>query len=388
MPRRAAWPPRTYPRNGQEIIRIRINGTVTDRTLGPVGSPEARAAYLRIVAELEASGGCVPLKPGTGITIAELLSRWLAEATTEYSLTSREPVEIQRAFRPVLALYGNDAAAEFDSLHLEVVQSAMASGSWMTAEEQAAQRRAGKPLGCCARVVNRRVVRVRTVFRWAERKRLVAKGTWDHLLSVRGIDSGSRKARHSPPPVPSTWVDVERVMAHCPPPVAAMLALQFWSGMRSGEVRTVRRCDLDMSDSEAWVYRPETHKGSWRGADKAVALGPRCIELLNPWLAAHPGPHPLSAPPDPAAYLFPSPRKAGACWRADSYAAAVRRACGRAGVKVLPYGGRHATRMRVTRAAGLDAARAVLGQATVDMAARYGNAVDLEAAKEAAKRCG
>ena len=39
----------------------------------------------------------------------------------------------------------------------------------------------------------------------------------------------------------------------------------------------------------------------------------------------------------------------------------VWRACRKAGVRLQPYGGRHATKDRVTRAAGLDAARAVLG---------------------------
>ena len=66
----------------------------------------------------------------------------------------------------------------------------------------------------------------------------------------------------------------------------------------------------------------------------------------------------------------------------------IWRACRKAGVRLQPYGGRHATKDRVTRAAGLDAARAVLGQSSLGTTNDYGSQLDLETAARVAARLG
>jgi integrase len=85
-----------------------------------------------------------------------------------------------------------------------------------------------------------------------------------------------------------------------------MLELQWLTGMRSGEVRVMRTLDLDRTDPDCWLYRPGSdagpygrHKNAWRGQDRVVPLGPRCVEVLTPWLR----------PDEPTAYLF-QPRQA------------------------------------------------------------------------------
>ncbi len=64
-----------------------------------------------------------------------------------------------------------------------------------------------------------------------------------------------------------------------------MLQLQFLTGMRSGEVRVMRKCDIDTSDPACWYYRPANYKNSWRksGQQRVVPLGPKCQG--GPWLA-------------------------------------------------------------------------------------------------------
>ena len=37
-----------------------------------------------------------------------------------------------------------------------------------------------------------------------------------------------------------------------------------------------------------WVYRPEKHKTSYRGYDRAVPLGPKCCQLLQGFLKLDP----------------------------------------------------------------------------------------------------
>ena len=49
------------------------------------------------------------------------------------------------------------------------------------------------------------------------------------------------------------------VLPHVSPQVGAMIWLQYWTGMRPGEVVIMRTCDLDMNGG-TWVCRPMSHK--------------------------------------------------------------------------------------------------------------------------------
>jgi integrase len=79
----------------------------------------------------------------------------------------------------------------------------------------------------------------------------------------------------------------------------------------------------------------------------------------------------------------------GECYTRDGYADAIRKAADAAGLKhFTAYLCRHACRMRISRGPGGDeAARAVLGQRHLDVTLRYG-AIDLELAREAARKLG
>jgi integrase len=83
-----------------------------------------------------------------------------------------------------------------------------------------------------------------------------------------------------------------------------------------------------------------------------------------------------------------APRRApGDYYRATSYAHAVSRACRKAGVKFRPYGLRHGRKMAIERAEGADAARAVLGQKSIQATALYGKQ-DVGRASEVMARLG
>jgi integrase len=195
-----------------------------------------------------------------------------------------------------------------------------------------------------------------------------------------------------------------------------MLEIQWLTGMRSGEVRIMRTLDIDRTDPRCWCYRPGSddgphgaHKNAWRGQDRAVPLGPRCIEVLTPWLR----------PEDPAAFLFqpraateernarrraqrktprtPSqlarkrkknPRRVpGDCYSDESYPRAVARACAKAGVRFHPYMLRHGRKMAIERQEGSEAARCVLGQKSIQSTQHYGK-IDLGRAQDVMARLG
>lgn len=207
------------------------------------------------------------------------------------------------------------------------------------------------------------------------------------------------------------WEQVVQVLPFCTRPVAAMVQLQHWTGMRSQEVRLMRTIDIDRSDARCWIYRPAKHKNEWRDSDqeRIVALGPECQQVLAAWLQND----------DPEAFLF-QPRQAvaernarrrasrktpltpsqrgrkgvrvpqrspGEFYSDTSYAQAVARACTKAKVKFHPYMLRHGCKMRIQRSEGMDAARAVLGQRSIQATQHYGG-LDMGTAIDVMTRLG
>lgn len=198
---------------------------------------------------------------------------------------------------------------------------------------------------------------------------------------------------------------------------STMLELQWLTRMRSGEVRMIRTKDIDRTSSEGWLYRPGSdegehgqHKNAWRrGLDRVIVFGAKAIALLMCWLRLE----------DAEAYLFQpreavedrnarrraqrqtprtssqlarkrkkKPRRApGLYYRATSYAHAVARACKKAGVRFRPYGLRHGRKMAIERLEGADAARAVLGQKSIQSTQHYGR-LDLHKASEVMTKLG
>lgn len=371
MPRKAQWPPAIHHHRASGQDRIRVKGE--DIYLGPHDSAEARQKYAEIVARLSAGQEPLPPPPAPAesVTVQTIVVRWMEERAPRYSDRGREVAQFKRSVVPLLAMHEKTPAASFDADALEGVQLAMATGSWKKGAR-----------GWCRNVVNRRIVRIRTIWRWAERKKLVPPGAWANLRTVASLAPNDPRVRHTPRRKPCTYADLVMVALAAPRPVSAMLALVWWSGMRPGEVRRLRPCEIDRS-GDVWLCRPGQHKNDWRGQGRVVLLGRRAQELLAPYLARCPGEE---------SYLFPPSRKrkgARGCYSAETYSRAVARAANRVGVPGLhAYLARHAAKQRVTRAMGLDAARAFLGQKSIQSTDGYGEAIDLEQAREAARRLG
>lgn len=385
MARKAQFPPRIYHHpSGRD--RVRVKGV--DYWLGPTGSEEAKREYARLVAELSAGKVVAPKSAASPATVADVVAAWDLEAQQTRSERGRELPAFRLSLAPLLRIYGHTAAAEFDTLRLEVVQRAMASGSWMTAAQKAEALDRGDEIGWCRNVVNRRVVRIRTVWRWAERKKLVPPGSFAHLCSLPGLARTDPSVRQTAAVKPVTWDEVLRFVRVARERrdggrrAMAMVLLQWWTGMRSCEVRLMRPCDIERSVAkcgEVWVYRPHQHKMEHADQPRVVLLGPKCQALLRPWLAAAPAAE---------LYLF-APGDPQKPYGSDRYAQVVRRIAEAAGLAGFhPYRLRHSARLRITRAINLDAARAILGHRSLSTTNSYAAGVDEQTAADAARRCG
>lgn len=373
MPRPRNTLPTYKPNTRTGQARVYFPGGGERMLPGAFGSPESLAAYERLLAEWRVAGGVVAVpKPDEGLTVAAAVAAFQAHANATCSVRGGEAVQFRHALQPVLDLYGLTPAAEFRCRALGAVRQVMVEKGW------------------CRRTVNRHVVRVRTCWRWLESQELVPPGSYEHLRSLRGLDKRSG-VRQPPPRRPVEWSRVEATLPALPPAVAAMVRVQWYTGMRSGEVRLMRACDLDrVSWAGVWLYMPMEHKSDWREEDdgppgRVVAVGPAAQEVIGPWLAA-------CARPDD--FLFPPKSRsggrgpAGKCYRKDSYSQTVRKACLKAGVDPWhPYQLRHACKRRVEQQFRTEDARAVLGQKHVDTTQLYGG-LDVGLAAEVMRRIG
>jgi integrase len=269
----------------------------------------------------------------------------------------------------------------------------------------------------CRTEVNKRVRHIIRAFKWAVGEEMVPPSVHQALQTVPGLRRGRADVRESEPvkPVPDAFVDAIR--PHVSRRIWAMVELQRLTGMRPGEVCTMRTIDVDTS-GRIWIYTPESHKTEHHGRERRIYIGPTAQTILRPWLRA-----------ELTAYLFspaeseaerraeqraarktrvqpsqqnrrrPKPRKApGPKYTPESYRQAIKygiRAANREAKRIgagpiphwHPHQLRHSAATRLRREFGLDVARAVLGHSSPVVTEVYAE-LDGAKAAEAMERVG
>lgn len=380
---------------------------------GPFDSDESRAEYNRLCALLRTHGGRLPAPARAGgspadLTVAELVLRYMREHASVYY---RDPVTgqpagevdcLRLAFRPLNRLFGPVPVGEFDSLKLESLQTAMATGSWLNDEERAKKEKKGRPLGMSRVTVNQHVDRVKRLYRWGCAKRVVPADVLVNLESVASLKPHRSPARDTPPVVPVEPDVVEATLPYMPATPADMVRVLLLTGARVGELCQMRTGDLDRA-GPVWLFTPEKHKTAHRGHRRVIALGPKAQLILRRYLKDG----------DPDAYLFspaeedarrkaemraarktpvqPSQvdrsrpgagRKLGPCYTSRAVNHAIRRACLKAGVPLWhTHQTRHAAALLFMREHGAEAARSALGHKALNMTTFYAG-IDLQRAAE------
>lgn len=230
------------------------------------------------------------------------------------------------------------------------------------------------------------------------------------MSSLRGLTAGRGGVREPKPVEAVPWSTVEPVLPHLLPPLGAAVLLQWYTGVRPTEALRITRGQLDMTQ-EIWVYRMEKHKGTWRGLERAVFVGPKARAVLKPLLKVDPNAA-LISPLDAVLALKARKRegrrtpitkqtrdrdrrarKAKPCvgqfYMIDAYRKAIHRACDAAGVpRWSPHRLRHAAAARIAVAEGIEACKAVLGHRDLRMTERYAAGADAEVARATAAKHG
>jgi integrase len=251
---------------GQAVVRI--GGR--DIYLGKFNSASSRQEYNRLIAEFVANNG-VTTKATTDLTVVELLAAFLK---TQKTRSKVEQIKFRLTVAAVRELYGRKAVSEFGPLALKAVRQKMIEA------------------GLSRQSINERVNRIRYIWKWGVENELIPATNLHALQAVAGLRFGKTEAKETEPvkPVPDAFVDETKEFVS--PVVAAMIELQRFTGMRSGEVTAMRGCDLDTS-GKVWIYTLAQHKNTWRGHERKVYIGPKAQMVLRPYLTA-----------DLQAYLF------------------------------------------------------------------------------------
>lgn len=282
MPRRNTIPAyRLHKKSGQAIVTLPVGlGERRDVLLGQYGTPESRLEYARIIAEWEANGRRLPRPSAEGsapsLSINELILAYWPHVQNYYRHPDGTPTSevdaIRLALRRLKQLYGHTPAAAFGPLALEALRQRMIAE------------------GLCRTRINRDLPRVKRMFKWAGARQLVAAEVFLRLQTVEGLRAGRSEAQETAPVRPVAEEMVRATMPYLRAQVAAMVELQWLTGMRPGEVTIMRTIDLDMT-GKVWLYRPGSdqgahgrHKTAHRGHSRVVLIGPKAQEVLRPWL--------------------------------------------------------------------------------------------------------
>jgi integrase len=410
---------RFHKPSGQGVVSL------SGRThyLGKFESPRSRAEYERLLG-LWLMGGRRPLQPpgsncpptaglpgvkgsapamashGIGpsadLRIVELLAGFRRYAAEYYSLEGR-PTSEYCCYRAVIRTMRKQCG------HLQVQH--FGPLALMELRERFIEARQ------CRDTVNRNIGRVRRIFRWGVEREMVSPTVLQGLQAVSGLKAGRTAAHEGVKVLPVIWSDVKAIRPHVSAQVWAAIELQWLTGMRPGEVLTMRGGDME-TGADVWLYRPASHKNAWRGQPRIVDLGPQAQQVIKPFLTGDPAAYLFSAAQavkakrakqrkDRKTPLYPShvrrlkarrkrrPRRTPhARYTVGAYRRAIARACQAAGCKPWhPHQLRHSAGTRIRKEYGIEAAKIILGHQKLNATEIYAEA-DREKARKIVKKLG
>ncbi len=370
-----------YPSKPHASGQARIRWLNRDYYLGLFGSDASYAEYARLTVLFATSPDAIPAKRPDAITISDMIRRWHADA--EKWSRKKELEECTRAAMILDRLYGSNHAGEFDVSCLSVIREAMISGSWMREDEKADYLRRKLPIGWAKSQVNHMIGRVKRIFRFAEATRLIPKGSWEHLRTLRPLRRN--EVREMPKRRPVEESGVMQTLPHLSLMVASMVRVQLLTGMRPSELCGMRADHFSFDGPDGcWLYRLDEFKTQDTSMDEWqwIVIGPECQRIILPWLEAA---RSLSA----GTFLWRPRPGVSEAYSPSGYYQAVHDGCVRAGVKPFcVYALRHSAKQRITRLAGIDAARAVLRHKSTEMTADYASQQDVEQAAKIQSKAG
>lgn len=324
----------TYVYHPRGIGRIYWRGEFRNLP-GDYNSAESLAAYHRLCQHVAVTGKLPQQEPDV-LTVAGLVERFTTYAAKRYE-GSKEALYLSYATKALADHYADTPAKSFGPFALKTVRSSMIEK------------------GLCRNTANKRTKQIVMVFAWAVEEELIGPEVWQALKAVRPIPKGRDGAKDYDPVRPVPAEVYKRTIEHIAPHYREALEVQRMTGMRSGELLSMRPQDLEFTDTH-WFYRPRHHKTKHVIGDKVIGI-------------PHPATVILAArmPKDFTKPFFP--------WRPDTHYHAVIRVCDKHGIpRWHPHMLRHGVStlcVELFGESGKEAARLVMGHTHTKTTDRY-----------------
>ena len=371
-------PLRVHKATGQAYLNIR--GTRV--YLGKADTQDARRKHAQLVAQLAMNGGELPV-PKNEITVAEVLLRFIKHAEAYYRRADGKPTptvaHFAIAMKPVRSLFGDIPAVQFGPVALRAVREQFIAADWNR------------------KTINKALVAVRHIFKWAASVELIGADVHSRLATVEPLRRGRCGAREPQPVRPVPQENIDAVRRFLPKQINALIELQLLTAARAGELVGLRAVDIDMSGS-IWLAKPADHKTAIHGHDRTIYIGRRGQEIIKPFLAGRAIDKPLFSPEEADAErrveltrgrktplscgnAVGTNRKKtpkhviGDAYSVASYRRAIHFACDKA--KVSRWGVhrlRHNAATALRREFGIEAARLICGHKSPGITALYAEA--------------
>lgn len=217
-----------------------------------------------------------PGNDGDGYTVAQLAEAFHEHAKITFVKRGKATStawNVMYAMQALIDLHGPKPAAVIDGPAIAAVRDAMIHR--VVKDETVAR---------AVTTINDRLHWIKKAFSFARERDLIPKDNlWD-ICNVSRLVPGRCDARASVPvlPVDEHWMALTKTKATSV--VAAMIDLQWLTGMRPEEVCMMRACDIDMTEA-VWLYTPMTHKMEHKQQARVIALGPNCQTIVRRFLA-------------------------------------------------------------------------------------------------------
>ena len=197
--------------------------------------------------------------------------------------------------------------------------------------------------------INKRLQYVHRFISWCVEQGISEPEQLVSVKAVRKLKRGRYGVRESSPVRSPELEAVELTLPLMPPPLRSMMRLIMLTGMRPGEARIMRACDLELvnhNGERLICYTPSSHKTAYLGKRRVVFIAGQGVELVNRRISTLIGSSLFE--PNSQGYLFSPENDGERCYGYNSVHQGVRRACERARVKWTPNQLRHlyATRSR------------------------------------------
>jgi len=228
---------------------------------------QARKAGIEPLSLAPMAAATVPELPH-GMTVAELVDRYLEHAVTYYVKAGRPTSEydaIVLATEVLVQKCGRVAAASFDVPDLEQVRLSMIARGWKST------------------TINSSLSRVRRCFRWGILKGLTGAEQCGRLRELPGAKAGREGV---PQDEDVEAIDDATVAATLPflnRHVAGIVRLMRETGMRCVEACHIRLTDCRDNNDGTWTYDvvDEANKMAHRDQARPVTLSPAAISIIN-----------------------------------------------------------------------------------------------------------